>query len=216
MEESKVIQSDSVQHTLREIEKILRQQVKTKTLTEEAFAYMALIINEDSPKNAAELISLIGDFLTDGMACTDEEAFKTCETLIRTFLEATLLNVEHRDTITAEKLSNPVIINEIKQTGHSGVIREEEFTDPFLDAEKKEGNYNTFEGKPWELKKKKKNKEEERQRDALDKKIEEFVAHKRRIPPPTVIHDKGDGFKQDIQINAITLIAGGKTLLEGA
>lgn len=54
-----------------------------------------------------------------------------------------------------------------------------------------------------------------RQKDALDKKIEEFVAHKKKVPPPIVVHDKGDGFKQDIIIPGITLIAGGKTLLEG-
>lgn len=59
---------------LKEIEKLLKQQIKTKTLTEEAFNYMALIVNEDCPKNAAELVSLIGDFMTDGMAYSEEEA----------------------------------------------------------------------------------------------------------------------------------------------
>lgn len=37
---------------------------------------MSLIVNEDCPKNAPELISLIGDFMTDGMAYTEEEAYK--------------------------------------------------------------------------------------------------------------------------------------------
>lgn len=69
---------------------------------------------------------------------------------MKIFLEQKLLNVDLRDTIVAEKLSNPIVINEIKQTGHSGVIREEEFSDPFLDGEKQTGNYNTFESKPWE------------------------------------------------------------------
>jgi ABC-type multidrug transport system ATPase subunit len=52
--------------------------------------------------------------------------------------------------------------------------------------------------------------------DALDKKIEEFMQLKKKVPPPTVKHDKSDGFKKDIIIPGITLIAGGKTLLEGA
>lgn len=179
---------------------------------------MALIVNEDAPKNAAELITLIGDFMTDGMAYTEDEAFKGCEIIMKHLLEHQLLRVENRDTITAEKLSNPVVINEIKQSGHSGVIREEEFSDPFLDSERT-GNYNTFEEKPWEqLKKKKKKQEDEagRQQDALDKKIEEFMLHKRRVPIPTVIHDKPDPFKADIIIPGLTLVAGGKTLLEGA
>ena len=52
--------------------------------------------------------------------------------------------------------------------------------------------------------------------DALDKKIEEFMEHKRRIPPPTVIHDKPDPFKNDIIISSLALIVGGKTLLDNA
>ena len=135
--------------------------MKTKTLTEEAFVYMSLIINEDQPKNTVELVSLIGDFLTDGMAYTEEEAYKQCETIIKIFHEHKLLNIEHRDTIVAEKLSNPVVISEIKDSGHSGVYKEEEFLDPFIDAEKSEGNFNTelkYDGG----KKKKKTKEEEK------------------------------------------------------
>lgn len=134
---------------------------------------------------------------------------------MKMFLEQKLLNIDLRDTIVAEKLSNPIVINEIKQSGHSGVIREEEFSDPFLDSEKT-GNYNTFEEKPWELKKKKKDKEGDKALDALDKKIEEFMMHKKRVPLPTVVHDKPDPFKKDIIIPNLTIIAGGKTLLEGA
>ena len=48
-----------------------------------------------------------------------------------------------------------MVISEIKQKGHSGVIREEEFLDPFLDADKVEGNYNEVKEKPFEKKKKK-------------------------------------------------------------
>jgi len=166
MEESKV-------NVLKDIEKILRVQVKTKTLTDDAFIYMSLLINEDAPKNAAELSSLIADFMTDGMSYTDEEAYKQCEHIIKILHEQKLILVENRDTIVAEKLINPIVINEIKTAGHSGVYREEEFLDPFLDAEKTEGNYNTEKKNPFGAKKK--TKEEERMQDALDKKIDEFI-----------------------------------------
>lgn len=39
---------------------------------------------------------------------------------------------------------------------------------------------------------------------------------KKKIPPPEVRHDKSDGFKSDIIITDITLLAGGKPLLEKA
>lgn len=73
---------------------------------------------------------------------------------MKILLEKKLLNVEQRDTIIAEKLKTAVVINEIRHAGHSGVVREDEFLDPFLDAERSEGNYNTFEKKPWDKKKK--------------------------------------------------------------
>jgi ABC-type multidrug transport system ATPase subunit len=176
---------------------------------------MALLIIEDCPKNAAELSSLISDFLTDGMAYTDEEAYRNCDNIIKILHNQKLVQSDNRDTIVAEKLSNPIVINEIKQANkHSGVYREEEFLDPFLDADKSDGNYNTEKKTPFGLKKM--TKEEERQKDALDKKIEEFMQHKKRIPAPTVIHDKPDPFKADILINNLTLIIGGKTLLDQA
>jgi ATP-binding cassette, subfamily F, member 3 len=46
--------------------------------------------------------------------------------------------------------------------------------DPFLDAEKTEGNYNTEKKNPFGAKKRT-TKEEDRMQDALDKKIEEFI-----------------------------------------
>ena len=60
------------------IEGILRKNVKSKSLTDEAFTYMALLINEDAPKNTNELVDLVGDFLTDGMAYPQNEIFKVC------------------------------------------------------------------------------------------------------------------------------------------
>ncbi len=50
----------------------------------------------------------------------------------------------------------------------------------------------------------------------MDKKIEEFMQHKKRVPIPTIIHDKPDFYKNDIIIPSFTLLAGGKALLEGA
>lgn len=68
-----------------------------------------------------------------------------------------MLKVEQRDTILAEKLRNAVVISEIKQSGHSGVYKEEEFIDPFLEASKGvTGNYNETSDKPFQGAKKNK------------------------------------------------------------
>lgn len=42
------------------------------------------------------------------------------------------------------------------------------------------------------------------------------MLEKRKIPPPEVRHDKGDNFKSDIMVPNVTLIVGGKSLLENA
>jgi len=72
---------------------------------------MAKLIEEDTPRNAAELYSLIGDFLTDGMVHTEDGAYKICEVMSKILLDRSLIVVEQRDTIMAEKLSNPVVLN---------------------------------------------------------------------------------------------------------
>jgi len=61
---------------LKEIESIMRKNVKSKTLTDEAYAYMALLVVEDMPKNPKELLALISDFLSDGMTYDEDESWK--------------------------------------------------------------------------------------------------------------------------------------------
>jgi uncharacterized protein YacL (UPF0231 family) len=68
----------SEEQKITEIESILHKNVKSKTLTDDAFNYMALLINEDCPKNANELNALIGDFLSDGMTYSEQESLKLC------------------------------------------------------------------------------------------------------------------------------------------
>lgn len=139
-----------------ELESILRKNVKSKTLTDEAYAYMSELVSEDCPKNAKELNQLIGDFLTDGMAYSEEGALKLCHQLQKMFVERQLIDVEHRDTIIAEKLTAPITISELAQEGHSGVVREDDFYDPLLAGERStaDGNYNTPEDRlAWKQKK---------------------------------------------------------------
>ena len=77
----------SEENKSKDMEVILRKNVKSKALTDDAYTYMSLLINEDQPKNAKELDNLIRDFLTDGMAYTEEESAKLCGILIKHFME---------------------------------------------------------------------------------------------------------------------------------
>jgi ABC-type multidrug transport system fused ATPase/permease subunit len=114
----------------------------------------------------------------------------------------------------AEKLSNPVVLSQMKNATGSGVVRDDDFLDPFTGVDKTKGQQNTQfdKGKLMIAAK----KEAERAKDALDAKIAEFMAHKAQIPPPVVKHEKGDAFNKDIFVPNCTIIVGGKTLLENA
>lgn len=204
----------------KSIEAMLRKNIKSKSLTEDAFTYMALLINEDAPKNTNELVDLIGDFLSDGMAYYDAEITKVCGILHKLLMEEKLVNVENRDTIIAEKLIQPITINDLVEIGHHGIVKEDDFYDPLLAGEKPNnaGNYNRSEGKEEWIKKKeaKKNKNLALEQDALDQKINEFIKTKEKVPPPRVIHDKSENTKADLYLPKITLVAGGKALLQEA
>jgi ATP-binding cassette, subfamily F, member 3 len=221
--ESKDENSMTHEQKLAEIESIMCKHVKSKTLTDEAYAYMALLVVEDMPKNARELLALIGDFLTDGMTYDEDESWKITQVVSKMLTEQKLIDINQRDTIIAEKLSAPITINEIVEMGESGIIREDDFFDPLMAATNERGqgeggNYNKNVGKEeWKKKKDAKaNIKLKQEQDALDSKIQAFMNTKKKVPPPRVIHDLSDSTKADIYLPNITLMAGGKALLDKA
>ena len=125
------------------IENLARQYIKSGTLPDEAFDYIAKLVEEDCPKNGPELYSLIGDFLTDGMVYTEDEAFKICEVMAKILIDKQLVVIEQRDTIVADKLSNPVVLNQMQQTKGVGVVKDEDFLDPFTGIDKSLANQNS-------------------------------------------------------------------------
>ena len=167
---------------VKEIESIFRKNVKSKSLTDEAYEYMSQLVSEDCPKNSKELNQLVGDFLTDGMAYNEDGAFKLCHQLQKMFIDRKLIDVEQRDTIIAEKLTAPITISELAIEGHNGVVNEIDFYDPLLaDKHASDGNYNTQSDDrlAWRQKKDAKNQKKlAQEQDALDKKIKEFMATK--------------------------------------
>ena len=49
--------------------------------------YMASLIKEEPPSNEVDLFKLIGDFLTDGMIYSKQEAQEICKKLNKIFSE---------------------------------------------------------------------------------------------------------------------------------
>ena len=69
------------------IQALCKQHIKGSSLPDEAFEYMARLIDEDAPRNAEELFSLISDFMTDGMVYSEDAAYKMCEVISKVLLD---------------------------------------------------------------------------------------------------------------------------------
>jgi hypothetical protein len=100
----------------------------------------------------------------------------------KALLEQKLISVEQRDTIVADKLDKIVVLNQLSKMTGDGVVKDDDFLDPFTGIDKTKANQNSqFESGKLDAAIEKENA---KQRDALDKKIAEFMRHKQKIPPP--------------------------------
>merc|ERR1711957_738484 len=125
-----------------QIEVLLRKHIKHKTLTEDAWSYMAGLIAEDSPANAMECFSLISDFMTDGMVYNEDQAYHLCVVLSKLFIDKQLVCLESRDTIVAEKLAAPVVMADMKIGSINNVVKDEDFLDTFVAMRVGETSFN--------------------------------------------------------------------------
>ena len=54
------------------------------------------------------------------------------------------------------------------------------------------------------------------ERAAVERQIDEMLATKAKIPPPTVMHDKSELYAADVFLPGVTIVAGNKLLIEDA
>jgi hypothetical protein len=97
------------------VEAIIHNNVKSKSLPAEAYEYMAQLIVEDSPQNHSELISLLGDFLSDANEYNEERSAHICEHILKSLVEKGMVKDDHRDAIIAERLHTPIVLNDIEK-----------------------------------------------------------------------------------------------------
>ena len=194
-----------------EVVNILNKNIKRKGL-KHFYEYMANMLIEEPPITIEDCFELIGDFLTDGMVYSTEEANELCGLLVRVFLEKGLRD-ELKDTILPTILSNPICIGEISddieydlKEGRSDTI------DPMLDYDKYTSSIGTNLNLATEEEITAKEKEaKKKQLDAIDKQMK----RQKKAPPLIVKHSGGD-YKMDVLVNNVTIIIGGKSLLENA
>ena len=191
---------------VREIEAIVRHHLHNIEFPERCFSYISGILSDDPPSSVSELMDLIGDFMQDGFILSEDEVAKLAAHMYSELVKKGMKSEGRVEKIVADKLSEPTVLADV---GISSEIIISDYIDPFLGIQKANVNYNSAE-KSWRLPKKKKGKEEEETKKTIDLK-----GFQRQLPPPRVVHKKGESRTLDIMVDKYTLMVGGKTLLDG-
>jgi len=71
---------------IAQVEEVLKENIGEPEI-HVLINYMASLIKEEPPSNEVDLFKLIGDFLTDGMIYSKQEAQEICKKLNKIFSE---------------------------------------------------------------------------------------------------------------------------------
>ncbi len=99
---------------------------------------MANLIMEEPPKHEIDLFKLIGDFLTDGIAYSKEEALELCKWVCEKHLSGEAWT-GYSQTLIAEKLQNPFVLSDLSSATHT----DDKYIDPLVGTDLQKGNYNS-------------------------------------------------------------------------
>lgn len=190
-----------------EISDLLTKKFQQSALPPCYFPYMAGMILEEPPNNERDLMELIGEFVRNGNKIAITLVSELCEQLYKELLDKKLITIENKLSFVAERLSAPVILNKVNLKGEatSGVdafLGQEKFQ--FLDENKVTDM----------IKSNKRQKEDKKQREAYEHHLIELDHIRKKLPPTVVVHNKESLRGKDLLIDNLTLIVGGRNLLE--
>jgi len=198
-----------VDNNVPEIRKVLKAKIKDSELPDFYFEHLAGMIDEEPPGNGGDLFDLIGEYILNGNKISRDKAAKICEDISKELLDKKYITTENKLSHVAERLLAPVTLNEVK-------LREEKdsnsnYTDAFLGHEK------TNEGDKFGDDKSKRNEKQlKKEMEAYEKHKAEMESIRKKLPPTIVDHKKDKTYSRDLILENISLIIGGKTLLENS
>lgn len=100
------------------------------------YEYLSSMLLEEPPITSEDCFDLIGDFLTDGMIYSKDEAFELCEKLIHVFIERGLRD-DLRNSIVPKTLKMSICIGDISDDiEYDDVETKTDNLDPLLDYDK--------------------------------------------------------------------------------
>ena len=210
MEDTELENEQRHQQKIQEVSQILLSKFCPSSLPQVFYPYMAGMILEEPPSNVHDLYELIGEFIKNGNKINSSLAFELCEQLNKELLEKHLITLENKLSFVAERLKAPVILNKVNLKG------EGEGTGGFVDAFLGQEKFQFLdENKVTDVfKSKKKEKEDKKQREAYESHLIELDHIRKKLPPTVVLHHKEAIHGKDLMIDNLTLIVGGRNLLE--
>ena len=181
------------------------------------YGYIAEMLIEEPPLTPDDWFELIGDFLTDGLIYSNEEAFALCGKLIQVFLKKGLRD-DLRNSIVPKYLKNSICIGDVSDDIEYDEADGSNLNlDPMLDYDKYTSDNNSMLinwGDESELSLRDK-ETQKKKLEAIDKQIE-LMRKQKKSPPCVVIHGRDADYKMDVLVNNVTIIVGGKPLLDRA
>ncbi|CAD8202132.1 unnamed protein product [Paramecium pentaurelia] len=181
-------------------------------LTQQCVHHMSGMLVEDTPQNAADVQELLGEYFRNGGKLTTQEINKICQKIFDNLGKEQLIKKEKKHTLAAEQLPEEIILSEM-----DFYLEKESETIKFEDLFKEQVATNTNEQiQKKDRKEKLRQKEDVKAKEAYEKHIKTIKEQKTHIPPARVRHSKADqdGKKLDIVIDKLSIIVGGRALLE--
>ena len=195
---------------IENVTKILKENIKNKSLTNSEIIYLSNIIAEEPPRNIQDIIDITKDFFNPLLQNT--KIFEIQENIFKKIKE--LIKIE-RNYWGAGKLKKPYIMGTIQMISYEEEDRGYKET-PFEITQLKYHNKiidPTAWGKNEKLQKKKE-KERKKREQEINRRLLEIEKLAFRLPNLKKEHHKTTDYSLEIKVEKFDLEVGGKVLLE--
>lgn len=202
------------------IEAALRNGFSTRK--DDEYALMSQLVLDDPPQNPKELYDLLKEFITNG-ASFNKSMKKLCSGIMADLQKKKLIGqAKPKAKVVEQAQATPSTVNESDAENQSSSTPAKERDNS--DEERKQMDpawMNTSTMHEQDTKFLARKREQQAEREAaeqakIDHQIDQFIATKEAIPPPTVMHDKSELHNADLYIPNVTIIAGHQVLIEEA
>jgi ATP-binding cassette subfamily F protein 3 len=173
------------------------------------FDYIANMLLEDQPDNEMDMMSLIGDYLSDKLTYSDDKKHFVCKEIFECLIKIGFKG--ERKAIVAERLNRAVKLSEVK-VGSANTITSLSF-DPNLLTMEKDKLYAAGMQNDTTICQYVQDKDKV---EAMKKHMAEMKKIKEAAPEILIHHNRDESHKVDINIDSFTISVGGRTLIDEA